>query len=317
MSFRAFASAVLAACLCALHPAAGQSPNTAVRLLEPAGTPVLKATADELRFRWKVEVAIAKLRYPGQKFRASTLLKFEGQALEDKDKDGGRPTDDGLVESVVPYREFVTAAKKAGFSLDKPGNLTWNLNLVVAGGPLEATSVFKGDGHLVVDVRDRSGLSVSVVPSEVPNERLWPSEFVVHNFGQRRSNPTTLRVKVQRLGEEQDVVRRSCPILMPDANYQVLSILLDKPFRIKADRARVEPPKAIAGAAIQGTSLAKAGGGAAPFGTTPTPPTVQQVVNCRFVVRYQLPLADNPDDAWLQKSGGTYEYPFTIQAPLR
>lgn len=314
---RALAPAVLAACLLAPPPAAAQSPNAAVRLLEPVGTPALKVSTDELRFRWKVEMTVAKIRYPGRKFRASTLLHFEGQLVEAQDKDGGRPTEDGLVESVAPYRAFLAAAKKAGFSLDKPGNVTWSLNLVVAEGPLEGTSVFKGEGHLVADVRARSGLSVSVVPSDFPNESPWPSEFLVKNFGQRRSNPTTLRVKVQRLDEEQDVVRRSCPVLMPDANYQVLSILGDKPFRIKADRPRVEPPKAIVGSAIQGTSLAKAGAGAAPFGTTPTPPTVQQVVNCRFVVRYSVPLADNPDDEWLQKSGGQWEYPFTIQAPLR
>lgn len=314
---RALAPAVLAACLLAPPPAAAQSPNAAVRLLEPVGTPVLKVSTDELRFRWRVEMTVAKMKYPGRKFRASPILFFEGQVLDTTEKDGGRPTEDGLVETVAPYRVFVTAARKAGFSLDKPGNMTWSLDLVVAEGPLEGTKVFSGDGRLVADVRARSGLSVSAVPSGFPNESPWPAQFLVKNFGQRRSNATTLRVKVQRLEEEQDVVRRSCPVLMPDKNYQVLSILGDKPFVINADKTRIEVLKAVPAALSQGPSLAKGGAGAAPFGTTPTPPTVQQVVNCRFVVRYSLPLADNPDDEWLQKSGGQWEYPFTIQAPLR
>lgn len=306
---RAIAPLALAALVATLPAAASDPGLPGVTLLEPTGFVILNKHDDSIRFRWQVPMPLAKSLWPGKSFWAAPHFSVEGKTFDLKvEYRTPAVPESGIVEVRVFAWQIHLAGKEVGFDFTKPCTLTWRVDIRPKN---QGGNLMTAQGSRSVDARGRSALGVS--PDTWGNA--WPSSFKVTNSAFWSSNPTSLKVTVKRLDEDQEVVRRHCPIRIADFEAPVPKVLY-QPAVVQAKKPSVSVPPGASAQISAKAPIAKVIGGVQP-GPTPTPPVVQQVVNCRFLVTMSLPREDNPEDQRMTPAGIRNEVQVNITVPLK
>lgn len=289
-----------------------QGADTGVTLLDPKGYVVLRKQGDVLKMRWQVNTTILKAL--GIPCWASPHVKLRGKSVE-LDVPFRTPAvpADGIIQVDVRYGDFARAASEQDLSLEGALDVDWSLD--VRQKTPANTLVLSGQGRFSANFESYASLTVSYSSGGgFGNSVDWPYELVFKNYGLRRSNATTLSFRVKRLNEDQEIVRKHCPVRLADADYP-LPPTLANPVKV-ALRTQTPTPAPMA-RPPSAAALPAALKGAAAAAPTPTPPVVQEVVNCRYLLVSTLPRADNPTAIGMTPQGLISETPLEITVRLK